>query len=83
MYTPVIIFLIIFAILAFELWMFIDALRNPHLDTMVRAVWLVGIVLVPLIAAVAYFFLGRPGASTPIDVVGHQSEPTADNEMPK
>jgi hypothetical protein len=50
----------------FTLWMFIDALTNPVLNSTMKAVWAVIIFFGPVLGAVAYFFIGRrPRGSAP------------------
>ena len=46
-------------VLAFEIWIFIDALRNPKLDNTTRLLWLIGMVLIHPIVAILYFFTVR------------------------
>ncbi|MEP6670097.1 MAG: PLDc N-terminal domain-containing protein [Chthoniobacter sp.] len=43
----------------FSLWMLIDALTNPALNSAMKGVWAAIIFFGPFIGAVAYFFLGR------------------------
>ena len=46
-------------VLAFEIWIFIDALRNPKLDNTTRLLWLIGMLLIHPIVAIVYFFTVR------------------------
>jgi len=43
----------------FCLWMLIDALTNPALNSAMKAVWAAVIFFGPFVGAVAYFFIGR------------------------
>jgi len=43
----------------FTLWMFVDALTNPRLNSTMKLVWAAIIFFGPFLGAVAYFFLGR------------------------
>ena len=46
-------------VLAFEIWIFIDALRNPKLDNTTRLLWMIGMLLIHPIVAIVYFFTVR------------------------
>jgi hypothetical protein len=43
-------------VLAFEIWMFIHAFRNPHISQERKLLWLLGMLLVHPIVAIAYLF---------------------------
>jgi len=45
----------------FWLWMLVDALTNPALDTTMKIVWALVIFFLPFLGALGYFFLGRKG----------------------
>lgn len=49
------------AILAFEVWMFIDAIRNPGISSDRRILWLVGMLLLHPFVAIAYYFTDHQG----------------------
>jgi hypothetical protein len=43
-------------VLAFEIWMFVHAFRNPHISQERKLLWLVGMLLVHPFVAIAYLF---------------------------
>jgi hypothetical protein len=47
---------ILLAILAFEVMMFIHAIRNRRLTSSSRALWIVGMLLIHPFVAIAYYF---------------------------
>lgn len=47
--------------LAFWLWALIDAIRNPALDSNMRIVWILVILLTNWIGALIYLLIGRTG----------------------
>jgi len=47
------------AILAFEIWMIVDAIQNPRLDSTSKALWVVGMILLHPIVGIIYFFTAR------------------------
>jgi hypothetical protein len=56
-------------VLAFEVWMFIDAMTNQALTTTTRFLWLFGMLLLHPIVAIAYYFTDRkkrPPVVTPV-----------------
>ena len=58
---PVVIMLIFIAILAFEIWLFIDTINNPTISTNQRIAWLLGMILFhPIIAIIYYFTVRKP-----------------------
>ena len=56
--TPITI-LALALILAFEIWMFIDAYKNTHLSSNAKVLWLVGMGLLHPIIAVVYYLTAR------------------------
>ena len=44
-------------LLVFEIWMFLDALRNPRLSDTERLIWCAAMLLIHPFAALAYYFL--------------------------
>lgn len=44
-------------IFAFEIWMFIDAIRNAHLTDVQRLLWCAGMLLIHPFVAIAYYVL--------------------------
>jgi hypothetical protein len=42
-------------ILAFEVWMFVDAIMNDRLDDTQKLLWCVGMVLIHPFVAIAYY----------------------------
>jgi hypothetical protein len=53
-------FVVVFAlILAFEIWMFIDAVRNPRLTDLERLLWCLGMLLIHPFVAIFYYFMAR------------------------
>ena len=48
------------ALLAFWIWMLVDAAKNPGLDQNERVVWIIVVALLHWIGAAIYFFFGRP-----------------------
>lgn len=47
------------AVLAFEVWMFIDAYQNPRLTSNEKILWMVGMVLIHPFIAIIYYFAAR------------------------
>ena len=45
----------------FWLWMLIDALTSPSLESTMKIVWALVIFFLPFLGALAYFFIGRKG----------------------
>lgn len=50
-------YLILALILAFEIWMFIEAIRNPHLTDTQKLLWCLGMLLIHPFVAIFYYFL--------------------------
>lgn len=50
------IFLVAVVILLFEIRMIIDCILNKNIPALHKAFWIVGMLLIPLIVAVVYFF---------------------------
>lgn len=42
--------------LAFEIWMIVDAIHNENISDNAKALWVVGMLLIHPIIAIAYFF---------------------------
>lgn len=53
------------ALMAFWIWMLIDAIQNKGLGESEKMVWVVVIALTHLIGALIYFFAGRPKGKSP------------------
>lgn len=53
--------LILLAILIFEVWMFVDAIRNPRLTDTERLLWCLGMLFIHPFVAIAYYFIARTG----------------------
>lgn len=51
----VIFVLILVGILVFEVWMFVDAVRNPRLTDVQRLLWCIGMLLIHPIVALVYY----------------------------
>jgi len=45
--------------LIFQIWMLVDAIRNPRLDGSQRIVWVLVIILIPCLGSIIYYFAGR------------------------
>jgi len=46
-------------VLAFEIWMFIDAINNQNLSHDERFLWLLGMLFLHPFVAIAYYFIAR------------------------
>jgi hypothetical protein len=46
---------VILLVLAFEIWMFIDMLKNPHLTDQNRLLWAIGMLFVHPFVAILYY----------------------------
>jgi uncharacterized RDD family membrane protein YckC len=57
--------LIIVAVLAFEVLMFLDALKNPKLNDTEKLIWVLGMLLLHPIIAIVYYFVAHSRLSTP------------------
>lgn len=58
--SGLIVFLIILAFVlvgAFEIWMFVHAILNKHLETVHKLLWLVLMLLIHPFAAIVYYFM--------------------------
>ena len=55
----VVVAVIALIILAFEIWMIIDAALSKHLSDKAKAWWIGGMLLVHPFVAIAYFFTDR------------------------
>lgn len=51
--------LVLTIIFAFEIWMFVDAIRNPRLTDQRRMLWCLGMLLVHPFVAIFYYFTSR------------------------
>lgn len=49
--------LVIVIIFVFEVWMFIDAIKNPRLTDTERLLWCLGMLFIHPIVAIVYYFL--------------------------
>ncbi|MFA5004333.1 MAG: hypothetical protein WC498_03605 [Candidatus Saccharimonadales bacterium] len=49
--------LLFLAILAFEVWMFVDAVRNPKLTDNEKLIWCLGMIFVHPVIAIVYYFI--------------------------
>ena len=63
-------FVILFSLLAvlifaFWIWMIVDALTNPELDTVEKVIWAAIVFFLHLVGALIYFFVAR--SRTPYD----------------
>lgn len=58
--------LIVLAVLAFELWMLVSAVKNPAITTERKVLWIVLMFLIhPFVAIVYYFTDHQKGKLTP------------------
>ena len=53
------------ALLAFWIWMLIDAIQNKGLTDNERIVWVLVVVLLHWLGALIYFLVGHPKRKTP------------------
>ncbi len=51
--------LVILAVLAFEVLMFLDVLKNPKLNDTEKLIWVVGMFLLHPIIAIVYYFVAH------------------------
>ena len=49
--------LLLAVIVGFEIWMFVDAIRNPRLTDSQRLLWCLGMLFIHPFVAIAYYFL--------------------------
>lgn len=54
------IIIVLALVLAFEIWMFVDALKNKQLTDMERLLWCIGMLLIHPFVAIIYYFVARP-----------------------
>ncbi len=54
------------AVLAFWIWMLVDAIQNRGLREDEKIGWVLAIVFLPVLAAIVYFFIGRPRRNLPV-----------------
>lgn len=50
-------YLVLALILAFEIWMFVDAIRNPRLSDAQKLLWCLGMLLIHPFVAIFYYLL--------------------------
>jgi len=43
----------------FQIWMLIDAIKNPRLEGNQRVIWVLVILLLPCLGSIIYYFAGR------------------------
>lgn len=53
------------ALLAFWIWMLVDAIQNKGLAEGEKIGWVIAIVLLHWLGALLYFFIGHPKRKTP------------------
>jgi hypothetical protein len=67
---PVVLFVLIVggggAVLAFWIWMLVEAIQNRGLGQGGKVAWVLAIVFLHLLGAILYFFLGRPKRKFPL-----------------
>lgn len=49
--------LVVIAVLAFEIWMLVDAVTNKRISPEERAIWVVGMLLIHPFVGIAYYFI--------------------------
>jgi hypothetical protein len=57
MFIALVIGLLVLVILAFEIWMFVDAIRNPRLKSTEKFLWCLGMLFFHPIVAIVYYFV--------------------------
>jgi uncharacterized membrane protein (DUF485 family) len=55
----ILVYLIVLLILAFEIWMFVDLVRNPSIPSQTKWLWAIGMILLHPIVAIGYYFVAR------------------------
>jgi uncharacterized membrane protein (DUF485 family) len=50
---------LILMVLAFEIWMLVDLIKNDKITIETKVLWVVGMLLVHPIVAIVYFFVAR------------------------
>lgn len=55
-------------VLAFWIWMLIDAIQNKGLTDGEKIAWVLAIVFLHIIGSALYFFIGRPKRNMPLMV---------------
>lgn len=58
--------ILVLAVLAFEVFMFVDAIRNPRLTDTEKILWCLGMIFIHPIVAIVYYFVARSGISKPV-----------------
>ena len=51
-----VVLLVLLAILAFEIAMFVHVIRNPHISGNAKALWIIGMLLLHPFVAIVYYF---------------------------
>jgi len=51
--------LVVLGVLAFEIWMFVDAIRNPRLRDIEKVLWCLGMLVIYPFVGVVYFLIAR------------------------
>jgi hypothetical protein len=51
--------LFVLLLLAFEIWMIVDCIKNPKLSDSEKALWVIGMLLIHPFVALIYFLIGR------------------------
>jgi len=49
--------LMLLLVLAFEVWMFVDAVKNPRLTDSQRLLWCLGMLVIHPVVALVYYFI--------------------------
>lgn len=57
--------IIAIAVLVFEVFMFIDAIKNPRLSDTEKILWCAGMILIHPIIAIVYYFVARSALNKP------------------
>jgi hypothetical protein len=57
---------LVLLMIVFWIWMLVDAIQNKGLSEGEKIGWVLAIVFLHLLAAVLYFFIGRPKRKTPL-----------------
>ena len=61
-----IIFPFVLAAIVFWIWMLVSAIQNKGLTDTERIIWVLVVILLHLLGAVLYLFLGHPKRHTPL-----------------
>ncbi|HSX05961.1 MAG TPA: hypothetical protein VLF69_05805 [Candidatus Saccharimonadales bacterium] len=49
--------LVLLLVLAFEIWMFVEAVKNPRLTDTERLLWCLGMLVIHPVVAIVYYFI--------------------------